>query len=63
MMRILKLLVLQVVMFMAPISAWADVESKAEKFDWDPVMDAIIQVESVTVIQERYPVFMPVYCR
>lgn len=45
-MRILKLLVLQVVMFMAPISAWADVESKAEKFDWDPVMDAIIQVES-----------------
>jgi hypothetical protein len=46
MMRILKLLVLQVVMIMAPISAWADVESKAEKFDWDPVMDAIIQVES-----------------
>lgn len=45
-MRILKLLVLQVVMIMAPISAWADVESKAEKFDWDPVMDAIIQVES-----------------
>ncbi len=33
-------------MIMAPISAWADVESKAEKFDWDPVMDAIIQVES-----------------
>jgi hypothetical protein len=46
MMRILKLFVLQVVMIMAPISAWADVESKAEKFDWDPVMDAIIQVES-----------------
>lgn len=45
-MRILKLFVLQVVMIMAPISAWADVESKAEKFDWDPVMDAIIQVES-----------------
>ena len=33
-------------MIMAPISAWADVESKTERFDWDPVMDAIIQVES-----------------
>ena len=45
-MRILKLLVLQLVMISVPISAWADVEGRVEKFDWDPVMDAIIQVES-----------------
>lgn len=45
-MRIFKLLVLLLVMSAAPISAWADVAGEEEKFDWTPVMNAIIQVES-----------------
>lgn len=45
MMRILKLLFLQM-MILVPISASADVAGDQEKFDWNPVMDAIIQVES-----------------
>jgi hypothetical protein len=45
MMRILKLLFLQMMM-LVPISASADVAGDQEAFDWNPVMDAIIQVES-----------------
>lgn len=42
----IKLFVLQLVMTLAPISASADVVRNVETFDWNPVMDAIIQVES-----------------
>jgi hypothetical protein len=45
MMRIFKLFVLQLLM-LVPISASADVAGDQEAFDWNPVMDAIIQVES-----------------
>lgn len=45
-MRIFKLLFLLLVMIMAPISAWADVAGEEEQFDWTPVVNAIIQVES-----------------
>lgn len=45
-MRIFKVLVLQLVMILAPISACADVVGNESGFDWTPVMDAIIQVES-----------------
>ncbi len=44
-MRIFKLFVLQLLM-LVPISASADVAGDQEAFDWNPVMDAIIQVES-----------------
>jgi len=40
-----KLFVLQLLM-LVPISASADVAGDQEAFDWNPVMDAIIQVES-----------------
>ena len=33
-------------MILASTSAWADMGSRKETFDWTPVMDAIIQVES-----------------
>lgn len=45
MMRIFKLFVLQLLM-LVPISASADVAGDQEAFDWNPIMDAIIQVES-----------------
>ncbi len=44
-MRIFKLFVLQLLM-LVPISASADVAGDQEAFDWNPIMDAIIQVES-----------------
>ena len=44
-MRLFKLFVLQLMM-LVPISASADVAGDQEKFDWNPIMDAIIQVES-----------------
>lgn len=44
-MRLFKLFVLQLLM-LVPISASADVAGDQEAFDWNPIMDAIIQVES-----------------
>lgn len=46
MMRILKVLFLQIVMIMSSVAAIAAGEGEGNGFDWTPVMDAIIQVES-----------------
>ena len=45
-MRILKVLFLQIVMIMSSVAAIAAGEGEGNGFDWTPVMDAIIQVES-----------------
>lgn len=46
MMRIFNLFVLFTLLSFAPITAYANVESSENDYDWTPVMDAIIQVES-----------------
>lgn len=46
MMRIFRLFVLFTCLICAPITADAGVESNGNDYDWNPVMDAIIQVES-----------------
>ena len=46
MMRIIKILVFQLVMILSPVMAFAGVENEKSGYDWTPVMDAIIQVES-----------------
>ena len=45
-MRILKLLIVGFLMTMAAGSASAGIAEKIENFDWRPVMDAIMHVES-----------------
>lgn len=45
-MRIFRLFVLFTCLICAPITADAGVESNGNDYDWNPVMDAIIQVES-----------------
>lgn len=45
-MRLFKLLVLQLVLFMTSTAVTASNEGEGKEFDWTPVMDAIIQVES-----------------
>ncbi len=45
-MRNFKLFVFLMLLSVAPISASADVAGEENGFDWTPVMDAIIQVES-----------------